>query len=127
MSFTRPEGVAMVSKATEPTTRMLMGLLSLSLVGGDSLRFTLTGGRARRPSLHQVLLQILPVAPASFISHIFPGSSAAFVWSRTEFFRDRSEWRGLTPNHTCRYAFSAWPKPWPSRPGRRSRHFLPGR
>src|SRR5277367_6836184 len=26
MSFTRPEGVAIVSKATEPTTRMLMNL-----------------------------------------------------------------------------------------------------
>src|SRR3982074_3694713 len=26
MSFTRPEGVAIVSKATEPTTRMLMSL-----------------------------------------------------------------------------------------------------
>src|SRR5208337_3108772 len=85
MSFTRPEGVAMVSKATEPTTRMLMGLLSLSLVGGDSLRFTLTGGRARRPSLHQVLLQILPVAPPSLqqaLFHIFFQDQVQLLFGR---------------------------------------------
>jgi hypothetical protein len=48
MSFTLPEGVAIVSKATEPTTSMLMGLQKL-VVGDEWL--------VVRDS-HRLLLQI---------------------------------------------------------------------
>src|ERR1019366_5270627 len=46
MSFTRPEGVAIVSKATEPTTRMLMSLPE-AVVG----RWSLVVGRWRAGTL----------------------------------------------------------------------------
>src|ERR1700722_11653801 len=106
MSFTRPEGVAIVSKATEPTTKMLM---SLRLLAGAGV-IALMDGRDAGPSTNDYFKYFSKIECSfSFVAAgIFAGSVRIARASAEPHLQDRVSGMADNVAFTTFAAFSAF-------------------